>query len=104
MDGSEDAGDSGRLFRQPLREPTNLKHPWSALPSVRLGAVGHGDEREYRAAPGPTGQFAALNRRAAVFAARLRSVGRGRALAMVREPVLGAPEDRQGAGGESPLR
>jgi hypothetical protein len=31
MEGSEDAGDSGRLFRQLLREQTNLKHPLVCL-------------------------------------------------------------------------
>lgn len=62
--------------------------------SDRLGTVEHGDECELHVASRPPGNVAAFDSRAAVFAACLRPVGRGRGLAMAGEPVLASVHRR----------
>jgi transposase, IS5 family len=80
----------GDFFRHPLREQINLKHPLVRLAELidrdRLSV----DERELRVAQRAASDVAAPDCRPALFAARVRPIGRRGRLAMGGEPVLEA--------------
>src|SRR5258705_3904004 len=94
-DGSEDACDGGR-FLPATAARTDQPEASAGAPDRpdQLGATGNIDARELRVGQRSTGELAAPDCGAAVFAARVRSVRRRGRLAMGGEPVLAGVHGR----------
>lgn len=89
LDGSENADDRGGFLPPTAARADQCEASvGSAGRPDRLESVEHGDERKFRVTAGPAGNLASPDCGASVLAARIRPVGRGRGLAMAREPVL----------------